>query len=83
MPRKNESKFVIPLFTFLQFNFCCYCQCCNFGPDRMAEWLRRETTEPEVLGSNPLQSVTVQTYCLVWSVTLVALYKCEGLFVVL
>ena len=25
------------------------------GPDRMAEWLRQETTEPGVLGSNPPQ----------------------------
>ena len=30
-----------------------------------------------------LKSVTVQPSCLVWAGTLVALYKCEGLFVVL
>ncbi len=30
------------------------------GPDGMTEWLRRETSEPGVLGSNPLKSVTVQ-----------------------
>ncbi len=48
-------------------------------PDGMAEWLRRETSEPGV----QLKSLTVQPSCLVWAGTLVALYKCEGLFVVL
>ncbi len=28
---------------------------CADGPDGMAEWLRHETTEPGVLGSNPPQ----------------------------
>ncbi len=27
----------------------------SHGPDRMAEWSRRETSEPGVLGSNPAQ----------------------------
>ncbi len=27
----------------------------GFGPDGMAEWLRHETSEPGVLGSNPPQ----------------------------
>ncbi len=44
--------------------------------DGMAECLSRETTEPGVLGPNPAQVSD-------WAGTLVALYKCEGLFVVL
>ncbi len=53
-----------------------------YGPDEMAEWSRRETSEPGVLGSNPAQVSDCPT-CLVWAGTLVTLYKSEGLFVVL
>ncbi len=49
----------------------------DFGPDGMAEWLRCETCKPR-----DLKSMTVQPSCLVWAGTLVALYKCEGLFVI-
>ncbi len=52
------------------------------GPDGMAEWLRRETSESGVPVQIQLKSMTVQPSCLVWAGTLVALYKCEGLFVV-
>ncbi len=33
----------------------------TFGPDGMAEWSRRETSEPGVPGSNPAQVVDCPT----------------------
>ncbi len=49
-------------------------------------WLSGQGVRLVNLGSLvriPLKSVAVQPSCLVWAGTLVALYKCEGLFVVL
>ena len=34
---------------------CCIDVDSSVGPDGMAEWLRHETSEPGVLGSNPPQ----------------------------
>ncbi len=55
------------------------------GSDGMAEWLRRETSELGVPGSNPAQVTDFPIILLGLGryPGRRALYKCEGLFVVL
>ncbi len=56
----------------------------------MAEWLRRWTLtcaatggDHELVSSSPGLGKTIEPSYLVWAGTLLALYKCEGLFVAL